>query len=291
MLGVVVAGLAADALLINRQDDPDEAEDSGLVDDTKEATGGAFLDDLDSGSNDATSDNLFDGGDDAQEGEAGTDTLLDDQGDDWLNGGDYDDWAAAGDDHALLRGGVGDDSLVGGCSDDALEGDAGADTLLGDQGDDWLNGGDDDDWVAGGDGNDVLVGGRGADILDGGKGNDTISGREDPGESEQVDYLNGQDGDDGLSLGVGDYATGGEGSDKFELNEPMAQSSIARVMDYDPAHDQLIVKYDPSVHPDPVVTVEPNDDGTEQVVFLDGSKLAIVYGGTVDPLSVRLVST
>jgi hypothetical protein len=60
------------------------------------------------------------------------------------------------------------------------------------------------------------------------------------------------------------------------------------VLDFDQMHDQLIVTYDPSIHPDPILTVETNDAGTEHVVLLDGSKLAIVHGDAVDPLSIRL---
>jgi Ca2+-binding RTX toxin-like protein len=309
MLGVIMASLVADACLIDRQDDPDDADDSNLVDEEEEITGGDLLDDFADGSDDTGLDSLLGGGDT-------TLPLVDpDQSDvpsvgspeDWImehwdsdavgngvrgytvSGDESDNALEGGTQNDLLRGGIGDDSMVGGNSDDLMLGGAGEDTLLGNDGDDWLDGSEGGDWLAGGNGNDRVVGGKGDDILDGGKGNDTISGREDSGEWEQSDYLNGDDGDDCLLLGVGDLATGGGGSDSFALQGSGAAGAIARVMDFDHTNDKLIVTYDPTVHPDPVITVESNDDSTEHLVLLDGSKLAIVHGDAVDPLSIRLV--
>jgi Ca2+-binding RTX toxin-like protein len=309
MLGVLMAGLVADVLLIDRQNDPSEGDDSDLINDEGETMGGDLLDDFHDGSDDAGSDSLIDGSDtlstvvvpdrsDLTSDESTEDWITEHWGSDAVGTGMVDETVLGDDgdnelkgatDNDLLRCGIGDDSISGGYGDDKLAGGADADTLLGNDGNDWLDGGDGDDWLAGGNGNDRIVGGKGADILDGGKGHDTISGREDPGEWEKVDYLNGEDGDDLLLLGVGDQATGGSGSDSFALQGSGAPGPIARVLDFDQTQDQLIVTYDPSVHPYPVLTVEPNDDGTEHLVFLDGSKLAIVHGEAVDPLSIRLV--
>jgi hypothetical protein len=66
---------------------------------------------------------------------------------------------------------------------------------------------------------------------------------------------------------------------------------VAHIMDYDPGHDQLVVVYDSSVHTDPVLTVEPDASGSGQSVFIDGSKVAVVYGGPVELSDIRLSPT
>lgn len=302
IMGVVMVGLMADALLFERHEDSDETDESDLVDDDGETANGDLLDDFDRNSDDAGTDHLVGGADTPltvagpdQSGISTEDWLVEHRGTtavetdalgDTVQDNDGDDASTGGTDSDPLCGDVGGDSIDG-----SYSGGAGADTLAGNDADNWIYGGDGDDWLVGGAGNDHLFGDKGADILDGGNGNDTLSGREGSGEWEQVDYLNGEDGDDVLFLGAGDQATGGGGSDTFVLQGSAVENAVARVLDYDQTHDKLIVNYDPSVHPDPVLAVEPNDDGTEHVVFLDGSKLAIVHGDAVDPLSIRLVAT
>jgi Ca2+-binding RTX toxin-like protein len=309
MLGVLMAGLVADACLIDRQSDSDDTDDSNLVDDEDETTGGDLLDDFDDGSDDGGLDSLLGSGDtttplvDPDQSDVpsdgapedwimglwDSDTVGNGLGGDTVLGDESDNSLQGGTDNDLLRGGIGDDSMVGGNGGDVMLGGVDEDTLLGNDGDDWLDGGEGDDWLAGGNGDDLVVGGKGVDILDGGKGNDTISGREESSEWEQGDYLYGDDGDDCLLLGVGDNATGGGGSDSFALQGSGAVGAIASVMDFDHTLDKLIVTYDPAIHPDPVITVESNDDGTGHFILLDGSKLAIVHGDAVDPLSIRLI--
>lgn len=309
ILGLAMASLVVDIFMIDDQNDPEDPDDSSLVDDEEEGTGGDLLDYSDDDTDEGGLDSLPDGGDTIlplvvpdqsdlsavealedwimehwEEGipESGPsgDTILDDESDNTLEGGDGND---------LLRGGNGDDSMVGGNGCDIMVGGADEDTLIGNDGDDWLLGGEGDDWLAGGNGRDLLFGGKGVDILDGGGGNDTISGREDFSEWDNGDYLNGDDGDDLLLLGLGDIAVGGGGADIFVLQGASDIGEFATVTDFDSTCDGLIVTYDPTVHPDPVITVEPNDEGTEHFVLLDGSKLAVVYGDAVDPLSIRLV--
>lgn len=325
VLGVMMAGLAADALLSARTEDEEEPQD--LPPEEQETLeGGNLLDSYDADPTIPTSDDIpeeddpslyLEGGDNADllnggqsadtiSGKGGADLVDGRGGDDWIDADEGDDavWAGAGEDSVwgdegndTLHGDVGADSLVGGagrdslagCEDnDTLVGGAGNDSLIGGQGDDWLDGDDDADWLVGGLGNDSLNGGSGADELDGAEGHDTISGVEDC--EQESDFLNGQEGDDRLFVGAGDYATGGEGEDEFILQEWMSENSVANIMDYDPTQDQLVVVYDPSIHPDPVLTIQPNEGGTGQTILLDGAKVAVVNGANVGIGDIRLVA-
>ncbi len=248
------------------------------------------------------------GNDDDIYGYGGSDLIDGRGGDDWVDAGDGNDavWAGDGDDSVWgddgndsligqagddnLAGGAGNDSLAGCEGDDSLTGDAGNDTLLGGKGNDKLDGGEDDDWLAGGIGNDTLIGGRGSDELDGGAGDDWLSGLEDDPDAQQIDYLNGGAGNDQIFLGAGDYATGGDGEDEFVISDWLDQPEVAHIADYDPADDQLVIVYDPSVHSDPVLTMGPDDGGDGQAVYLDGAKVAIISGAPVDLADIRLVA-
>ncbi|MDP3197353.1 calcium-binding protein [Tabrizicola sp.] len=323
VFGVLMAGLAADALFSGRPDEQ-EAEDP-YPDEDEAQPEGNLLDDLVGDPTIPTSDDLpdapeqslyvkggqgadlLDGSQSSDEiwGNDGADQINARGGDDWIDAGAGNDmvWAGAGDDSVsggdgndTLYGDAGADTLLGGagadllagCEDnDSLSGGAGSDTLIGGEGDDWLSGDEDADWLVGGLGNDTLIGGSGSDEMDGGAGNDVISGVEDgPQES---DFLNGQEGNDTLIVGAGDYATGGEGQDVFVLQEWMSESSIANIMDYDPSQDQLVVVYDAEIHPDPVLTIEQNAGGTGQTILLDGAKVAVVNGAPVNLSDIRLV--
>lgn len=320
VFGVMMAGLAADALLSSR---PEEEEpDDPLPDEDEAPSEGNLLDDFGDDPTIPTSDDLanptdashqiegsgrLEGGDASDEirGEDGHDQINAGGGDDRVEGQAGNDmvWAGAGDDNVrgeegddTLHGDLGADTLVGGAGrdslagcedDDSLSGGAGNDSLNGGEGDDWLDGEDDADWLVGGLGNDTLFGGSGGDVVDGGAGNDAISGIENG--LQEVDFLNGQNGNDTLAVGAGDYASGGEGEDEFVLQEWMSESSVANIMDYDPSQDQLVVVYDADIHTDPVLTIEPNTGGTGQSILIDGAKVAVVNGAPISLADIRLV--
>ncbi|MCF1707835.1 calcium-binding protein [Tabrizicola sp. J26] len=225
------------------------------------------------------------GGDDHVEAENGNDIVHGNGGDDLILGGNGDDalHGGAGDDS--LAGGDGADTLAGHEGDDRLIGGSGDDSLIGGDGDDWMIGGRGDDALAGGDGNDSLSGDAGTDILDGNGGDDLLDGHGD----HAGDFLNGGEGDDTLVLGDGDVATGGEGHDDFHLEDWETQAGLARIEDFDPLTDQIVVFYDPSAHPDPELSFGPTHDGTGTVVKLDGLPVAELPGVTdLDEDAVRL---
>lgn len=262
-------------------DDLDQDDDPNLV------VGGGDAPDIISGN----------GGDDTLMGGSGDDQLTGRQGDDFLQGGAGDDIGHGGAGADTLHGGAGDDLLAGEDGNDRLVGAAGADTLLGHEGadslyggtgadtliggggDDSLVGGDGDDWLAGGLGADNLVGDAGSDTLDGGAGNDMLDGRESVNAFPEMDFLNGGDSDDTLLLGAGDYATGGDGADWFELSDLSPGDQIANIADYDAHEDSLVVVFDPMMHPDPQLSLETPADSHDVVVLLDGVPLALVQGG------------
>jgi Ca2+-binding RTX toxin-like protein len=329
LFGVMMAGLAADALVTHRSEDAEEDEDATLPPPEAEdelIDRGNLLDDLDEDETIPTSDDILDapdeavtlsggesddilsgyGADDEISGGYGNDLIDGRGGDDWLDAGDGNDavsagegddsvWGDVGNDtvegqggNDQIYGGDGRDSLAGHDGNDMLNAGAGNDSLIGGTGDDWLYGEEDDDWLQGGEGNDTLIGGTGRDDIDGGLGNDVISGVEAEGQPQEIDFLNGQSGNDRLLVGAGDYATGGDGDDEFILQEWMNESQVAQVTDYDPGHDQLVIVYDAAVHTDPVLTIEPNASGGGQSVFIDGSKVAVVHGGQISVSDIRL---
>jgi Ca2+-binding RTX toxin-like protein len=328
--GVIMAGLAADAVLFNRNDDPD-ADDADLPPEEEEEFSvdhGDLLTDYGDEPGVPTSDDIPDpvdspvtlqggqgvdflsglGNDDEIHGNEGSDLIDGRGGDDWIETDEGNDavwagegedtvWGEEGDDSLLgqagndqLDGGAGNDSLSGWEGDDRLFGGEGNDSVRGGEGDDWLDGLEDDDWLTGGYGNDTLIGGAGADVVDGGSGNDVLYGVETGGQEQETDYLNGDEGDDQLILGAGDHATGGEGADEFVLHDWSQDSAVSQIADYDPEFDQLVIVYDPTVHTDPVLTMGPHDDGEGQAIYLDGAKVAVVNGAPVDLADIRLVT-
>lgn len=263
--------------------DPDRALQGGDLNDILSGLGG---NDTLAGGN---GDDQLSGrdGNDFIQGGAGNDTAQGGNGDDALQGESGDDLLAGelGDD--TLVGGAGSDTLLGSEGDDSLFGGAGADTLIGGGGDDQLVGGDSGDWLAGGSGDDQLTGDAGQDELDGGAGNDLLDGREVFTAFPEVDFLNGGDGDDLLKVGAGDYATGGSGADLFELSDLTAGDAVANISDYDANEDRLVVVFDPTMHPDPQLSLETPKDTDDVLVLLDGVPLAMVQGGagmTLDDL-------
>jgi Ca2+-binding RTX toxin-like protein len=96
-----------------------------------------------------------------------------------------------------VNGGAGDDNLFGGDGADQINGDAGGDALGGGPGDDVISGGDGIDLLLGEGGNDRLVGDRNPDFFSGEGGEDVV-------------VWNNGDGTD--------FAEGGEGFDRLEVN-------------------------------------------------------------------------
>lgn len=103
-----------------------------------------------------------------------------------------------------------------------LQGTAGADTLQGGDGRDEIHGGAGDDSLNGGDGGDALMGGSGADTLDGGAAG-----------PDEIDVLDGGEGDDQIILGGQVVATGGEGADTFVITaRPAADGLLGVIKDF-----------------------------------------------------------
>lgn len=218
-------------------------------------------------------------GNDMLQGGDGADVALGGFGADTLQGGKGDDLLSADDGDDKLVGGGGADTLLGQEGQDSLFGGAGSDTLIGGGGDDSLVGGDADDWLAGGAGDDQLTGDGGIDTLDGGDGNDALNGREAIGAFPEMDFLNGGNGNDSILLGAGDYATGGDGADWFELSDLTPGDAIANIADYNADEDALVVVFDPMMHPDPQLSLETQHNTVDVIVLLDGVPLAMVQGG------------
>lgn len=228
-------------------------------------------------------------GDDALRGGAGQDTLSGGASHDWLaagagddvlEGGAGDDTLEAGQGDDNLAGGEGDDVVRGHTGDDTLRGGAGHDNLVGGAGDDDLRGGGGDDTLAGGYGDDRLHAGAGADLVFGGHGADVLDGRSGEVEEAGPDLLNGGAGDDVLLLGAGDTAYGGPGADLFDLAAYDSPQDEQVIGDFDPEVDRLVVRYDPSAHPDAELSVQPStDDPGSADIMLDGVRLARVAGG------------
>lgn len=229
-------------------------------------------------------DSLIDiGDDDNAAGRTGDDTLRGDDGDNWLDGEGGDDSLDGGGGVDVLNGGVGDDTLVGGDGDDILyggsgldilDGGAGRDSLLGGEGDDILAGGEGDDTLEGGAGGDRLMGGEGRDLLMGGDGNDTLDGGDEPGVA---DTLNGGDGDDRLSLGAGDLASGGEGADRFTLVEAGQPGEPATILDFQPGTDTLFLAIDQG-HGEPVLDLVYDLEAGGVQVLVNGAAVALLQG-------------
>lgn len=325
LIGVLMAGAAADAILSpvgeaadEDNDTPPEDEtslrDGNLVDDSSSQDGVAQSDDLEDpvdepltltgGSEDDILSGL--GGGDRIDGLAGNDMIDGRGGDDLIDAGAGNDWVSAGtgddtvtgdegadtlqglDGDDNLDAGSGDDSLTGGFGNDSLTAGDGHDTLIGGEGNDTLQGGSGNDWLAGGIGDDLLEGGTGSDVLDGGDGNDWISGLDGLVDDFESDYLNGGIGHDHLVLGAGDNGFGDAGEDEFVLQEWTLEGDVAQIADYDPALDKIIVVYDPIAHPEPVLTLEPGSDGNETTLKLDGVAVALVRGGTLSVEDIGL---
>ncbi len=205
------------------------------------------------------------GGDDedsAEEGIRGT------FGDDELNGTEGNDLISGWQGNDVINGFGGDDEIRPGAGDDVVDAGDGDDTIFGSPGADILTGGAGNDTISGGADNDVIVGGADADTIFGGAGDDTIfGGYGTSGEGASVrEELRGDDGDDTIFV-WGDNAVvrGGAGDDELVLvtgdatlradagaedvfyvfaNESDAQETHARIPDFDPTRDTLVMTVD-----------------------------------------------
>lgn len=188
--------------------------------------------------------------DDALNGTEGDDLILGWQGNDVINGFGGDDEIRAGEGDDVVDGGDGDDTIFGGPGADILTGGAGSDTISGGAGDDIIYGGPDADTISGGAGNDTIFGGFGS------------SGDGAPIREE----LRGDDGDDTIFIwGEDGLARGGQGNDELVLvtgeatlradggtddvfyvfaNESDGQETHARIPDFDPTRDTLVMTVD-----------------------------------------------
>ena len=281
VFGVMMAGLAADALLSNRP--AEEEPDDPVLDEEEVPSEGNLLDDFEADQTIPTSDDLADPTDASRQSEGGglldggdsSDEIRGEDSHDQINARGGDDWVSAEAGNDMVWAGAGDDTVQGGDGNDTLHGDRGADSLMGGAGRDSLAGCEDDDSLGGGAGNDSLNGGEGDDWLDG---------------EDDADWLVGGLGSDTLFGGRGvDEVDGGAGEDEFILQEWMSESSVANIMDYDPSQDQLVVVYDPTIHTDPVLTIQANPGGTGQSILLDGAKVAVVNGAPLGLSDIRLV--
>ncbi|MEO7689450.1 MAG: calcium-binding protein [Sphingomonas sp.] len=182
-------------------------------------------------------------------GDAGNDTLIGGRGYETMHGGTGDD---------IIDGNYGYDILWGDEGSDTIDGGSFRDNIFGGDGNDTLYGAGDADNVYGGEGNDTLYGdyslissanelggslnddylfgGNGADVLHGDLGNDVIwSGNATSDQSTigvrdggtEHDQLYGDAGDDQLSIGYGDDADGGTGTDTLNISLTGATSGVA----------------------------------------------------------------
>lgn len=308
LLGLLAAGVAADAVLNSTEEEPDidpegdadqgdlstsetVSSDSTVAETAEMAAVQSALADSYAEEGVALSDDLPDPPDPDLRlmGTVGGDILNGGEGDDTLMGGDGQDalagaggndllWGGSGDDQLdgaagddLLNGRADDDTLKGGAGNDTLRGAVGNDQLAGQSGDDRMAGGQGDDTVWGGEGDDTALGGAGDDWLDGGAGNDTLNA------GKGTDFLNGGEGDDLMRLTAGSIATGGAGADTFTLLPDTLYNGPATVMDYDATADRLVVVLDPAdTALKPEVAVQ--DDGADALVLVDGDVVARVLG-------------
>lgn len=233
------------------------------------------------------------GGRDGADGLAGgdgNDNLHGGMGDDWLTGDDGTDTLHGEDGADHASGGAGADAIYGHDGDDGLGGDDGDDSLWGGAGDDSLSGGTGADALSGGFGADLMAGGLGADVLDGGDGADTLHGSNADTPDSDADFLNGGAGDDLLFMAAGDYGNGGEGADAFALHEIRAGDPVAQITDFDPVEDSLVVLYDATLHPTPILTLDQPEGGAA-TLLLDGVplvNLGTVTGIDLDSIQLRV---
>lgn len=260
------------------------------------------FDDQDTG--DANANTMQGGdGDSLLNGAGGADLISGGDGDDLLFGGDGGDWLAGNDGDDIVQGEAGNDEIYGGRGDDRIEGgdgddeiygennddllfgNAGADIIVGGDGADHLEGGSGDDQLQGSAGDDVLIGGAGSDTLQGGSGNDVLSGvvegdSENDIETDVRDFLNGGLGDDQLIIGNDDIASGGEGSDLFEIGGWLSEGNGATIMDFEPDQDAIVLVYDQAEFGPPEISIEPNPDNPDDSLVRVNGEIVVAVANT-----------
>ncbi len=204
-------------------------------------------------------------GNDALTGDGLANALTGGAGDDTLDGGGGNDTLDGGSGNDLLTGGAGSDTLDGGSGNDTLSGGAGADVMNGGAGIDTLDysasaagvavrlwnltasGGDaQGDVISGIENligsalNDTLNGDNGANELTGGLGNDflfAVSGNDLVYGGDGNDTIHGGAGNDTIDGGAGDDRMFGDGgADTFIFATGHGQD---RIVDFSAAHDRL----------------------------------------------------
>lgn len=144
-------------------------------------------------------------------------------------GAEGDETDTNGDDDLVLIAGTSGDDFLDHISISAAEHFdllAGNDVLWAGSGDDTIDAGEGDDEIDGGEGDDTIEGGAGNDILTGNAG---------------FDELSGGDGDDTLLVSGGDTATGGDGSDAFEIVLTAEMIEPVEITDFEVGVDTLSV--------------------------------------------------
>jgi Ca2+-binding RTX toxin-like protein len=206
--------------------------------------------------------------------------------------------------------GAGDDEVLGSASDDVIRAGDGDDIVNGSEGDDrvFLGNGNDtvqvgirdldpheagDDFIRGGAGNDTIIDDQGSNTLHGDVGRDFIDARdsiEDPG----ADTVTGGFGADTLLIDDGDTASGGAGSDFFDLWIDESDPGDAVVItDFDPDEDSLGIFIGRSDEEDsPEITLR-HDENTNiaSVNFNDVSVATLlnIDASTLTRISVNIV--
>lgn len=188
-----------------------------------------------------------------------------------------------------------DEKIPGSEGDDILLGLAGSDTITSGAGDDYVEGNTGDDRLTGGDGDDTLAGGGGIDDIRGGAGNDVLGVDRLDADAEWdrggAETLSGGAGDDLLYFSGDDLATGGEGSDSFNMVISPDQGP-GHVTDFVPTEDKLTfyTEFDPENPPQ--ITVAADEDGQTTSVMI-GDRETLVLDGTFsrDELEIELKET
>jgi Ca2+-binding RTX toxin-like protein len=152
-------------------------------------------------------------GDDIIDGNYGYDYLWGDEGNDTIDGGSFGDSLYGGDGNDTLYGAGDADNIYGGSGNDTLYGDY---SLIGSG--NAISPSSNDDYLFGGDGADVIHGDLGNDVIWSGnaEADGSYVGVRDTGLEH--DQLFGDAGDDQLSIGYGDDADGGTGTDILSIS-------------------------------------------------------------------------
>lgn len=183
--------------------------------------------------------------------------------DDVLSGDSYNQlYGGAGNDELNVASGNGFNRLSGGAGNDLLRGNH-HDELIGQAGDDVLNtaSGSGDNTLRGGEGNDSLYAGV-DDVLLGGAGDDFFS------------FLRG-----------GNEATGGAGSDHFEIAAFRLPAEANTIFDFEIGEDMLSINSVRGINSFSDLTF--TQDGDDAVISFDGHDIAILEGVDIGDLSAE----